>query len=280
MIMEGSLPNHLLFTGAPGTGKTTLAKILINSLSLDPVDVMIIAASKENSIDTVKQKIQDFLGTYAMSEFKVVLLDECEFFSMHAQGALRNLMDDYKSTSRFILTGNYQHKILPALKSRCNHYQFKAHDRTDIAEMVANVLLAESVQFDLDLLDKYVDLAYPDVRKIINLTQQNTIDGVLQKAESSIANSDYQLAIFDYLEKGQWYELRKHLCETVSNEEWEDVYRFLYENLEKAPIFSKSQPKWEEGIVTIAEYLYKHSIVADPEICMAACIIRLQQIIE
>lgn len=278
MVSTGSIPNHLLFTGVHGTGKTTLAKILINSLNVDPVDLLIIPASNENSVDTVRDKITNFVSTYSVGDFKIVLLDEVDYFSLNGQGALRNVMDDYKSVSRFIMTCNYAHKVLPELKSRCNTYRFKAHDKTDIAEMVAKILLAEKIKFGLTLLDEYIDLAYPDVRKIINLTQQYSAGGMLLDPPSTIEDSDYQLSIFDYLEKGQWAELRKHLCETVSQEQWTDVYRFLYENLDKAPGFNKSQGKWEEGIVTIADYLYKHSIVADPEICMAACLIQLSNI--
>lgn len=279
MVKDRSIPNHLLFTGVHGTGKTSLAKILINSLELDPVDVLTIPASNENSVDTVRDKITNFVSTYAMGSFKIVLLDEVDFFSLSGQGALRNVMDEYKPVSRFILTCNYAYKVLPELKSRCNVYNFKAHDKTDIAEMVAKILLAEKIRFDLTLLDKYIDIAYPDVRKIINLTQQFTHEGVLHEPMMDLQEGA-KLSIFDYLEKGEWTVLRKHACEIVAQEEWTDVYRLLYENLDKAPVFSKDQGKWEEGIVTIADYLYKHSIVADSEINFAACIIRLQQIIQ
>jgi DNA polymerase III delta prime subunit len=273
-------PDHLYITDDfIVTHNTTLAKILINSLNVDPVDLLIIAASNENSVDTVRGKIVDTLSTYSVGEFKIILLDEVDFFSLSAQGALRNVMDEYKSVSRFILTCNYAHRVMPELKSRCNHYHFKAHDKTDIAEMVAKILIAEKVKFDLSLLDKYIDLEYPDVRKIINLTQQFSHEGRLFEPMIDI-DAGAKLSILDYIEKGQWVELRKHLCETVAQEEWVDVYKFLYENLDKAPKFGKDQSKWEEGIVTIADYLYKHSIVADSEICMAACIIRLQQIIQ
>jgi len=279
MVETGSIPNHLLFTGVHGTGKTSLAKILINALNVDPVDLLIIAASNENSVDTVRGKIVDTLSTYPVGDFKIILLDEVDFFSLSAQGALRNVMDEYKAVSRFILTCNYSHKVMPELKSRCNHYDFKAHDKTDIAEMVARILLAEKVKFDLTLLDRYIDLAYPDVRKIINLTQQFSHEGRLFEPMIDI-DAGAKLSILDHIEKGQWVALRKHLCETIAQEEWVDVYRFLYENLDKAPKFGKNQNKWEEGIVAIADYLYKHAICADSEINAAACIIRLQQIIE
>jgi DNA polymerase III delta prime subunit len=254
--------------------------VLIKELKIDPIDVLIVKASDENSVDVMREKIKGFVSTYAVGDFKVVLLDECDLISFHGQGVLRNLLDEFKASSRFILTCNYPHKVLPAIKSRLQEYRFKGHDKLDITELAAKILLSEKIKFDLTLLDKYVDLAYPDVRKTINLLQQYSLSGVLVEPPNQIEDSDYQLAIFDYLEKGQWSELRVHLCSTVAPEEWEDVYRFMYDNLDKAPIFSKNINKWEEGIITIAEYLYKHALVADPEINFAACTIRLQQIIQ
>jgi len=280
IIDNAQLPGNLLLSGVQGTGKTSLALILVNELNIDPIDFLFVKASQENSVDVMREKIKDFIGSYPIGDYKVVLLDEADLISLAGQGVLRNLLDQSISTgtSRFILTCNYEYKIIPAVKSRLQQYRFKAHDKNDVTDLAANILLQEGIKFDLPLLDKYVNLAYPDIRKLIVLLQQHSITGILVEPSAERADSDYRLTMFQYLEEGKWVELRNHLCENVATEEWDEVYRFLYENLNKAPGF-KTSNKWEEGIVTIAEYLYRNTSVADPAINFSACIIRLQQII-
>lgn len=275
-VADKTIP-HLLFSGVQGSGKTTIAQILLREMDVEETDILILNASDENSVDVMRDKIKSFITTFAMGDFKIVLLDEADYISLNGQGILRNFTEKYADQARFILTCNYENKIIPPLKSRCQHFRFKAGNKEDITEYVAKVLLAEKVSFGLPLLDKYVSVGYPDIRKIVNLLQQNTHDGKLDALASESEAGDYKFALLSLVEKDDWQEARKLACGNVSAEEWEDVYRFLYENLDKAPKFS-TKDKWEAGIVIVADHLYKHSISADPEINAAAMFVRLSQI--
>lgn len=276
MVNEKSIP-HLLLSGVQGSGKTTLSLALMNELNVDPMDVLYINASDENDVETMRTKIKSFISTYAMGDFKVVRLEEADYLTPSAQGALRAMIQDYNDVARFILTCNYENKIIPALKSRFQQFRFAKPDRDAVLEYAATILVQEHVKFTADLLDKYVSIGYPDIRKVINLLQQNTHDGKLQALQTTGENGDYKFKLLELLETGSWVDARQLACAEVAHEEWEDVYRFLYENLDKAPNFS-SKDKWESGIVIIADHLYKHGIVADPEINAAAMFIRLEQV--
>lgn len=275
-IADKTIP-HLLLTGVAGSGKTTIAQILINGLDIEPTDILMLNASDENSVDVMRDKIKSFITTFAMGAFKIVHLEEADHISPAGQAVMRRFMEDYADQARFILTCNYEHKITTPIKSRCQHFRFKASNKEDITEYAAKILLAEKVNFGLPLLDKYVSVGYPDIRKIVNLLQQNTHDGKLDALASEREVGDYKFELLSLLEKDNWDGARTLTCGNVSAEEWEEVYRFLYENLDKTPKFSV-RDKWEAGLVIIADHLYKHSICADPEINAAAMFVRLSQI--
>lgn len=276
MVKDKTIP-HLLLSGVQGSGKTTIAQILINALEFESADIMIINASDENSVDDMRDKIKGFIGTFAMGGFKVVLLEEADYLSQPAQAVLRKYMEDESSTARFILTCNYVHKVLPPIVSRTQHYMFKAADANEITEFCAKILIAEEIEFDLDTLDKYVSVGYPDIRKIINLLQQNSIAGRLLNQTAEAEVGDYKFTLLDLIGQDKWFEARKLTCGTVPGEEWEAVYRFLYENLDKSPKFSKKE-NYEAGIVIIAKYLRSHAIVSDFEINAAAMFIELSSL--
>lgn len=276
MINDKSIP-HLLFSGVQGSGKTTLARILITATGVDSSDTLIVNASDERGIDTFRDKIKSFATTMPVGSFKIVLLEEADSLTPDAQQALRRFMEEYADITRFILTCNYENKVIPPIKSRCQHFHFKAADKNDIAEYLINILAQERVEFELPLLDKYVAYGYPDIRKIVNMLQQNAVDRKLQVPKFEGTSSDYKFKLIDLVERDKWLDARKLVCGGVTSDEWEDVYRFLYENISRAPKFQQKE-KWEEAIMVIAEHLYKHSIVADPEINAAAMFIRLGQL--
>ncbi len=275
MIVDQSIP-HLLLSGVAGTGKTTIARIFVNALHIEDTDVLVINASDENSVDVIRDKIKSFVSTWAMGKFKIVNLEEADYLSPNAQAVLRQLMEEYSDTARFILTCNYENKIIPAIKSRCQQFRFTKPNRDAVLLFTGDILIAEKVKFTLEQLEGYVSVGYPDIRKIINLLQQNTIDGKLLPLNQT-ETGDYKFKLLELIETGDWIGARKLACEQVSAEEWEETFKFLYENLDKSPSFTQ-RDKWEAGIVIIADHLYKHSLVADPEINAAAMFIRLGQI--
>ena len=277
MINEKTIP-HLLLSGVQGSGKTTIAQILSRSMDIDDTDILVINASDERGIDTFRDTVKNFASSMSMGAFKIVHLEEADMLTPQAQAALKRFMEEVHETVRFILTCNHENKIIPPIKSRCQHFHFKAGDKNDIAEYLIRILSTEKIKFDLDLLDKYVAQGYPDIRKIVNNLQQNTIDHILMPPFAEGAVGDYKFILLELLEENKWVDARTLLCNTVPNNEWEDVYRFLYDNIARVPQFEADKNKWEEAILIIAEYLYKNGLVADQEINCAACMIRLGQL--
>ena len=221
-ITSKTIP-HLLFSGAPGVGKTTLAKVLLNTLEVDSYDILEINASRENSVDTIRDKITGFVQTMPFGEFKVVLLDEADYISPNGQAALRGVMEMYANTARFILTCNYPNRVIPALHSRCQGFHIERLDVTEFTTRVAKVMLNEGIEPNLDVLDSYVKATYPDLRKCLNLCQMNTVDGVLKSPqESDKSQADYKLQMVDMIKEGKIREARILLCSQVRPDEMED----------------------------------------------------------
>jgi replication factor C small subunit len=274
-VASGMIP-HLLFSGSPGVGKTTLAKILINQLELNEYDVLEINASRENSVDAVREKITNFVATMPFGEFKIVLLDEADYISPNGQAALRGVMETYASSARFILTCNYPNKVIPALHSRCQGFHIDKIDTTEFTARIATVLVTEGIEIDLDTLDSYVKATYPDLRKCINLVQMNTVDGKLVKPqESDNSTADYRLAVVDLFKQGKILEARKLLCTQVRPEEMDEVFRWMYDNLE---LWGTTQEQHDAAVLVIAKGLRNIPMVADQEINLAATLVELSQI--
>jgi len=275
-IREGTIP-HLLFSGAAGIGKTTLAKILINALGIDAYDVLEINASRENNVDNVRNNITNFVSTMPFGNFKIVLLDEADYLSPNAQAALRGVMEEYSQTARFILTCNYLHKIIPALHSRCQGFHIEKVDHTEFTARAATVLVTEGVEFDLDVLDSYVKATYPDLRKCLNLLQMNAVDGKLKTpSESNSGTADYKLAMVDLFKAGKVREARTLLCSQARPEEMEEIFRWMYDNLE---LFARTEEQKDEAIIVIRKGAANASLVADQEINLSATFTELMQIV-
>ena len=262
MVQNKEIP-QLLFSGVQGSGKTTLAQILIRAMNLDDTDVLTINASDERGIDVFRDTIKNFCNAAPFGEFKIIHLEEADALTPQAQRALKSYMEEVSEYVRFIMTCNTVNKIIPPLRSRCQEFFFKSSDRNDVAEYLVTILASEKVKFDLDTVDQYIELAHPDVRKIVNLLQQNTSNGILQPPSNTETTGDYQFKLIEMLEQDSWSDIRKMMCSSVTADDWESVYRFLYENIHKSPKFSKKDA-WESAIVTIAEHLYKHTLVAVP----------------
>jgi replication factor C small subunit len=245
-------------------------------LDIDEYDVLEINASRENSVENVRDKITNFVQTMPFGEFKVVLLDEADYISPNGQAALRGVMETYASSSRFILTCNYPNKVIPALHSRCQGFHIEKIDHTEFTARVATVCVTEGVDVDIDTLDSYVKATYPDLRKCLNLCQMNTIDGKLVKPnEGDSATADYKLAVVDLFKQGKILEARKMLCSQVRPEEMDELFRWMYDNLE---LWGETQEHKDAAILIIAKGLRNIPMVADQEINLAATLVELTQI--
>ena len=273
-VSDKSIP-HLLFAGSAGTGKTTLARVLINELDVQPADVLFINASRDNGIDYVRNKITNFSETMPWGDFKVVLLDEADYLSPDAQAALRGVMEQYHTSVRFILTCNYDNKIIPALKSRCQVFQIQKQDDEEFFNRMATILDKEQVEYDPYLLGSFVVATQPDMRKTINNLQASIIDNKLMPPEEGSDDSAWLIKMVDLFKAGNIKEARKLIVANARPDEYEGIFRKMYENLDW---FGDTEDKQDEAVIIIRNGLVKHVSVADVEINLSATLIELQML--
>ena len=267
-IKEESIP-HLLLSGSPGIGKTTLAKVLLNEIGIPDFDIIEVNASRETGIDFIRDKIVPFVSMIPFGPFKVVLLDEADRLSQQAQDSLKGIIEEYSNYARFILTCNSPNRILPPLHSRLQQMHFASIDQTEFTARVATILVEENIEFDLDTLDTYVKSVFPDLRKCINLVQQNSVDAkLINPKDEDSGVSDYRLEMVELFKAGKIQEARKLVCGRARPEEIDDIFRWLYDN---ANLFKDP----DKAILIIKQGAVDHGIIIDPEINLAATLIRL-----
>ena len=267
-IQSGDVP-HLLFYGSAGTGKTTLAKIIANAVD---ADIMYINASDENSVDNVRTKIKSFASSVGFRKIKVIILDEADFLSPEAQAALRNMMETYSLTTRFILTCNYVEKIIPALVSRCQTYKIEPLSKKEVAVHIKTILDKETVQYTPEDLGYIVNTYYPDIRKILNYSQQSVIDGKIKISELNSTNVDVKNKIVDLLKSRSstaFNDIRQLVADS-DIKHYEEIYEVLFDKVDEY-----SNNKQTLVILTLAEYIYQSAMVVNREITFMACIAKL-----
>jgi replication factor C small subunit len=265
-----------LLHGPAGTGKTTLAKILVNQLGIDSYDFLQVNASRDNGVDFLKTKIEGFVSTLPFGHLKIVLLDEADYLSPNAQGLLRGLMETYAAQARFILTCNLVHKVITPLKSRCTELHINKTDQVEFFTRAATVLATENVTYEPEVLASYVAATYPDLRKCLNLLQSNSKNGVLlNPKDTDSSTQDYKLVMVDLFKRRKIKEARKLLCEQARPEEMDEIFRWMYDNLD---LWSKTDEGQDEAILVIRKGMINHSLAGDPEINLSATIVELAQI--
>jgi len=273
-LESGDIP-HLLLYGKAGTGKTTLAKILVNHIECDYI---YINASDENNVDTVRNKVKMFASTLGFKDYKVIILDECDYITPNAQAALRNLMETFSKHCRFILTCNFVERIIDPIQSRCQTFQTTPPSKKEVAKHLHNILTQENVDYDREDLAILVNSGYPDIRRVINGAQRQSVDGKLVIDKQSIVENDYKLKLLEILEKqdkkSAFNNVRQLLADAKVTD-FADLFRLLYDEVD-----SYGKGHIAECILVIAKYELSDAQVVDKEINAMAMIIEILQIIK
>ena len=262
---------HLLLFGRAGTGKTTLAKLIVKSIECD---YMIINASDENNVDTVRNKVKNFASSQGFKKYKIVILDEFDYMTPNAQAILRNLMETFSKHCRFILTCNYVEKIIDPIQSRCQTFQIVPPSKKEVAVQLDKILKSENVKYDVKDLVPIIDSSYPDIRKIINTCQLNSVKGVLKLSKNDLLDSDFKTKILDILKtsddsRNKYMKIRKTVADSKV-QDYTEMYSLLYDKVDEY-----ASGKISGVILVLAEGQHRDALAVDKEIPFMATILNI-----
>ena len=262
---------HLLLYGQAGTGKTTLAKIITNQIDCD---VMYINASDENNVDTVRDKIRGFASSMGFRKWKIIILDESDYLTPNAQAALRNLMETFSNTTRFILTCNYVEKVIDPIQSRCQTFGITPPSKKEVAMRLKQILDMEEVKYEMSDLAILVNSGYPDIRRVLNAAQRQVVGNELKIDKTSAIQANYMDEVLTVLQsngsvKDSFTNVRKIIADSKVRD-FTPFYRFLYDEVD-----NYANGKIGSTILNIADAQYKDSAVVDKEISVMAMLLEI-----
>jgi len=264
-LKEGTLQNLLLF-GPAGTGKTSLAKLIVNQLEADH---LYINASDERGIDTIRDKIIPFASSIGFNGLKVVILDESDYLTAQAQATLRNVMESFSASCRFILTCNYLDRIISPLQSRCMAFGIIPPSKKEVGQHVLQICDQEKIGYTKEDLGKIIITHYPDIRKILNTVQGSLKGGKLVLDSKSLKNTEFENKVVEGLKnKINLKEIRQIIADSGATQ-FESLFRCLYDSVEEYTT------NIGDAIIIISQYQYEYSFVVDKEICIAAMLNKL-----
>ena len=275
-LKEGSIQN-LLFHGVAGTGKTTLAKLIAKNLNCD---LLYINASDERGIDTIRDKIIPFASTMGFKDIKIIILDEADYLTPQTQATLRNTMETFSRSTRFILTCNYLERIISPLQSRCQTFEITPPSKQEVNNKCQDILTQEKILFygihdngqHHNSIDGVIDTHYPDIRKIINTLQGSIVDGEIKIDDNSLKNTQLGDQIVEALEKKLKLSVIRQMLADSGAREFDGLFKVLYDNV------SKYTNREGEAILIIAKYQYEYTFVLEKEICIAAMLNKLLEL--
>ena len=273
-LKNNDLQNLLLY-GTPGTGKTTLAKLIVNNFDCD---YLYINASDERGIDTIRDKVQGFASSASFKPIKIIILDEADFLTIQAQASLRNIIETYSRTTRFILTCNYLERIIDPLQSRCQVLKITPPSKKEVAQHVSTILDQENVNYELEDLALVVNKYYPDIRKILNTCQVNNVEGTLKIDKTVLASNSYKDGVLKELKspsKSSFKNIRQILADS-NLDDFEEIYRFLYDNLDE---YGNNDLSKAMIVIEIESYMYHANFRIDKEINVMALLASILKII-